>query len=53
MLVKNGTVILAAKSDQRGYTAGQVIKVSTQIENQSGKNTGHVVACLMQVMIYC
>lgn len=51
-LVKNGTVVLVAKTDQRGYTAGQVIKVSTQIDNQSAKSTGHVVACLMQVRIY-
>ncbi|GAA6073587.1 arrestin domain-containing protein 1a, partial [Tachysurus ichikawai] len=52
MLVKNGTVVLVAKTDQRGYTAGQVIKVSTEIDNQSGKNTGHVVACLIQRVTY-
>lgn len=52
MLVKNGTVVLVAKTDQRGYVEGQVIKVSTEIDNQSGKNTGHIVASLIQVMIY-
>lgn len=52
MLVKNGTVVLVAKTDQRGYTEGQIIKVSAEIDNQSGKNTAHVVAGLIQVTIY-
>ncbi|KAK3538907.1 hypothetical protein QTP86_020167 [Hemibagrus guttatus] len=52
MLVKNGTVVLVAKTDQRGYTEGQVIKVSAEIDNQSGKNTGHVVAGLIQRVTY-
>lgn len=52
MLVKNGTVILNAKSDLRGYIAGQIIKVSAEIENRSEKSTGHVVASLMQVRKY-
>ncbi|KAI5088442.1 arrestin domain containing 1a [Silurus meridionalis] len=52
MLMKNGTVVLDAKTNQRGYTAGEIIKVSTEIDNQSGKNTGHVVACLMQRVTY-
>lgn len=49
MLVKNGTVVLKAESDKRGYIAGQIIKVSAEIENKSEKSTGHVVASLMQV----
>ncbi|XP_017546492.1 arrestin domain-containing protein 1a [Pygocentrus nattereri] len=51
-LVKNGTVVLTAKSDLRGYAPGQVIKVSTEIDNRSGKSTGHVVASLMQKVTY-
>ncbi len=49
MLVKNGTVLLKAKSDMRGYIAGQIIKVFAEIENKSEKSTGHVVASLIQV----
>ncbi len=49
MLVKNGTVVLKAKSDMRGYIAGQIIKVFAEIENKSEKSTGHVVASLIQV----
>lgn len=52
MLVKNGTVVLKAKSDLRGYIAGQIIKVYAEIENRSDKSTGHVVASLMQVRKY-
>jgi len=51
MLVKNGTVVLNAESDMRGYIAGQIIKVSAEIENKSEKSTGHVVASLMQVRL--
>lgn len=49
MLVKNGTIMLKATSDQRGYTPGQVIHLETEIENRSGKATSTVVASLMQV----
>ncbi|XP_051517965.1 arrestin domain-containing protein 1-like [Myxocyprinus asiaticus] len=52
MLVKNGTVVLKGKSDMRGYVAGQIIKVSAEIENKSDKSTGHVVASLMQKVTY-
>ncbi|XP_058632304.1 arrestin domain-containing protein 1a [Onychostoma macrolepis] len=52
MLVKNGTVVLKAKSDMRGYIAGQIIKVFAEIENKSEKSTGHVVASLMQKVTY-
>ncbi|XP_076854328.1 LOW QUALITY PROTEIN: arrestin domain-containing protein 1a [Brachyhypopomus gauderio] len=52
MLMKNGTVLLMAATDLRGYTPGQVIKLSTKIENRSGKSTSHVVASLMQRVTY-
>ncbi|XP_062874005.1 arrestin domain-containing protein 1a isoform X2 [Trichomycterus rosablanca] len=52
MLVKNGTVELTTKTDQRGYTAGQVIKVSAVIDNKSGKSTGTIVASLIQRVTY-
>ncbi|XP_073696005.1 arrestin domain-containing protein 1a [Garra rufa] len=52
MLVKNGTVVLKAKSDMRGYIAGQIIKVFAEIENKSDKSTGHIVASLMQKVTY-
>uniref|UniRef100_A0A9R1SJL7 Arrestin domain containing 1a n=2 Tax=Cyprinus carpio TaxID=7962 RepID=A0A9R1SJL7_CYPCA len=52
MLVKNGTVVLKAKSDMRGYITGQIIKVFAEIENKSEKSTGHVVASLMQKVTY-
>ncbi|XP_016431061.1 arrestin domain-containing protein 1-like [Sinocyclocheilus rhinocerous] len=52
MLVKNGTVMLKAKSDMRGYIAGEIIKVFAEIENKSDKSTGHVVASLMQKVTY-
>uniref|UniRef100_A0A671NTN4 Arrestin domain-containing protein 1-like n=1 Tax=Sinocyclocheilus anshuiensis TaxID=1608454 RepID=A0A671NTN4_9TELE len=52
MLVKNGTVVLKAKSDMRGYIAGEIIKVFAEIENKSDKSTGHVVASLMQKVTY-
>uniref|UniRef100_A0A4W4H1M9 Arrestin C-terminal-like domain-containing protein n=1 Tax=Electrophorus electricus TaxID=8005 RepID=A0A4W4H1M9_ELEEL len=52
MLVKNGTVLLTTETDLRGYTPGQVIKLSTKIDNRSGKSTGYVVASLMQKVTY-
>nr|XP_014016008.1 unnamed protein product [Salmo salar] len=50
--VKTGTVVLKAQSDMKGYTPGQVIKLTTEIDNQSGKTTGTVVARLMQKVTY-
>ncbi|KAM4607960.1 arrestin domain-containing protein 1-like [Polymixia lowei] len=52
LLVKTGTVVLKAKSDMKGYTPGQVIQLTTNIHNQSGKTTGTVVASLMQRVTY-
>lgn len=49
MLVKNGTIVLKATSDLRGYSPGQIIKLETEIENRSGKSTSTVVASFIQV----
>lgn len=50
-LVKTGTLMLKAHSDLRGYTPGQIIKLSTEIHNKSGKDTGYILASLIQVDI--
>ncbi|XP_076126215.1 arrestin domain-containing protein 1-like [Alosa pseudoharengus] len=52
MLVKNGTIVLKATSDLRGYTPGQIIKLETEIENKSGKSTSTLVASLIQKVTY-
>uniref|UniRef100_A0A673IMC1 Arrestin domain containing 1b n=1 Tax=Sinocyclocheilus rhinocerous TaxID=307959 RepID=A0A673IMC1_9TELE len=52
LLVKTGTLMLKACSDLRGYTPGQVIKLSTEIHNKSGKDTGYVMASLIQRVSY-
>ncbi|KAF0033692.1 hypothetical protein F2P81_013758 [Scophthalmus maximus] len=52
MLVKTGTVVLKAETDMKGYTPGQVIQVTANIHNQSGKSTGHMAASLMQRVTY-
>lgn len=51
LLVKTGTLMLKACSDLRGYIPGQVIKLATEIHNKSGKDTGCVLASLIQVDI--
>lgn len=48
-LVKTGNLVLRAQSDLRGYTPGQIIKLSTEIYNKSGKDTGYILASLIQV----
>lgn len=48
-LVKTGSVVLTASTDLRGYVAGQVLRLQADIENQSGKATGPVMASLLQV----
>lgn len=50
-LVKTGSVVLTASTDLRGYVPGQVLRLQADIENQSGKATGPVVASLLQVRI--
>uniref|UniRef100_A0A3P8TN67 Arrestin domain containing 1 n=1 Tax=Amphiprion percula TaxID=161767 RepID=A0A3P8TN67_AMPPE len=52
LLVKTGTLMLKARSDLRGYIPGQVIKLATEIHNKSGKDTGYVLASLIQKVTY-
>ncbi|XP_028314388.1 arrestin domain-containing protein 1a [Gouania willdenowi] len=52
MLVKSGTVVLKAQTDMKGYTSGQVIKVTAHVHNDSGKTTGNISASLMQRVTY-
>ncbi|XP_077399172.1 arrestin domain-containing protein 1b isoform X1 [Vanacampus margaritifer] len=52
LLVKSGTLMLKARSDLRGYIPGQVIKLATEIHNKSGKDTGCVLASLIQKVTY-
>lgn len=49
LLVKTGTLMLKSCTDMRGYIPGQVIKLATEIHNKSGKDTGCVLASLIQV----
>uniref|UniRef100_A0A1A8ISN3 Arrestin domain containing 1b n=2 Tax=Nothobranchius kuhntae TaxID=321403 RepID=A0A1A8ISN3_NOTKU len=52
LLVKTGTLMLKTRSDLRGYVPGQVIKLATEIHNKSGKDTGCVLASLIQKVTY-
>ncbi|XP_044030868.1 arrestin domain-containing protein 1b [Siniperca chuatsi] len=52
LLVKTGTLMLKAHSDLRGYIPGQVIKLAAEIHNKSGKDTGYVLASLLQKVTY-
>ncbi|KAM6986173.1 arrestin domain-containing protein 1b [Aplochiton taeniatus] len=52
LLVKTGTLMLKAGSDLRGYTPGQIIRLATEIHNKSGKDTGCVMASLIQKVTY-
>lgn len=51
-LVKSGNIILTATSDLKGYIVGQAIQLRTDIENKSGRDTGAVVASLLQVGVH-
>uniref|UniRef100_A0A7N4NT43 Arrestin domain containing 1 n=1 Tax=Sarcophilus harrisii TaxID=9305 RepID=A0A7N4NT43_SARHA len=51
-LVKSGSVILTASTDLRGYVVGQAVQLRADIDNQSGKDTGPVVASLLQKVSY-
>lgn len=51
LLVKTGTLMLKARSDLRGYIPGQVIMLATEVHNKSGKDTGCVLASLIQVAL--
>nr|XP_015222017.1 PREDICTED: arrestin domain-containing protein 1 [Lepisosteus oculatus] len=52
LLVKTGTVMLKARSDLRGYAPGQVIKLTAEVHNKSGKDTSCVLASLIQKVTY-
>ncbi|XP_038230836.1 arrestin domain-containing protein 1 [Dermochelys coriacea] len=51
-LVKSGNIVLTATSDLKGYIVGQAIQLRTDIENKSGRDTGTVVASLLQKVAY-
>ncbi|XP_053551851.1 arrestin domain-containing protein 1 [Bombina bombina] len=51
-LVKSGQVMLSVTSDLRGYVVGQAIQIHTEVENKSGRDTGAIVACLIQKVAY-
>ncbi|KAG9467483.1 hypothetical protein GDO78_014863, partial [Eleutherodactylus coqui] len=50
-LVKSGQLLLSVTSDLRGYVVGQPIKIHTEVENKSGRDTGAIVASLIQVTV--
>lgn len=52
MLMKTGTIVLRAQTHMKGYTPGEIIQVTANIHNQSGKNTGNMAASLMQRVTY-
>ncbi|XP_007894429.1 arrestin domain-containing protein 1b [Callorhinchus milii] len=52
MLVKSGTASLTVSTDLKGYTSGQIIQLTTAIQNQSGKDLGNIVASLIQKATY-
>ncbi|KAM4533227.1 arrestin domain-containing protein 1b [Fundulus diaphanus] len=52
LLVRVGTLMLKTSSDLKGYVPGQVIRLSTEIHNKSGKDTGYVLASLVQKVTY-
>lgn len=49
MLMKTGTIVLKAETDLKGYTPEQIIQVTANIHNQSGKTSGNIMASLVQV----
>ncbi|XP_061459948.1 arrestin domain-containing protein 1 isoform X2 [Rhineura floridana] len=51
-LVKTGNMVLTATTDLKGYVVGQVIQLRTDIENKSGRDTGTIVASLIQKVAY-
>ncbi|KAM9325538.1 arrestin domain-containing protein 1 [Gastrophryne carolinensis] len=52
LLVKSGQLLLSVTTDLRGYIVGQVIKIHTELENKSGRDTGVIVASLIQKVTY-
>ncbi|XP_068105288.1 arrestin domain-containing protein 1 [Hyperolius riggenbachi] len=51
-LVKSGQLLLSVTSDLRGYIVGQAIKIHTEVENKSGRDSGSIVASLIQKVAY-
>ncbi|CAI9563283.1 unnamed protein product, partial [Staurois parvus] len=51
-LVKSGQLLLSVTSDLRGYIVGQAIKIHTDVENKSGRDTGAIMASLIQKVAY-
>ncbi|XP_043913862.1 arrestin domain-containing protein 1 [Protopterus annectens] len=52
MIVKSGTLSLTVTCDLKGYIPGQVIQLHTEIHNKSGKDTGTIIAALIQKVTY-
>ncbi|XP_006805540.1 arrestin domain-containing protein 1-like [Neolamprologus brichardi] len=52
MLMKTGIIVLRAQTHMKGYTPGEVIQVTANIHNQSGKSTGNMAASLIQRITY-
>ncbi|KAM4696985.1 arrestin domain-containing protein 1 [Rhinophrynus dorsalis] len=51
-LVKSGQVMVTVTSDFRGYIVGQAIQLHTEVQNKSGRDTGAIVASLIQKVAY-
>ncbi|CAH2316819.1 Hypothetical predicted protein [Pelobates cultripes] len=52
LLVKSGQITLKVTSNLRGYIVGQAIQIHTDLENKSGRDTGPIVASLIQKVAY-
>ncbi|XP_072344385.1 arrestin domain-containing protein 1b isoform X1 [Scyliorhinus torazame] len=52
LIVKSGVVALTVSTDLKGYTSGQIIQLTTAIQNKSGKDIGTIVASLIQKATY-
>ncbi|XP_078282102.1 arrestin domain-containing protein 1b isoform X2 [Rhinoraja longicauda] len=52
LIVKSGVIILTVSTDLKGYTSGQIIHLTTAIQNKSGKDIGNIVASLIQKVTY-
>ncbi|XP_053328991.1 arrestin domain-containing protein 1 [Spea bombifrons] len=51
-LVKSGQLMLKVTTDLRGYVVGQPIQIHAELENKSGRDTGAIVASLIQKVAY-
>ncbi|XP_051893160.1 arrestin domain-containing protein 1-like [Pristis pectinata] len=52
LIVKSGIITLTVSTDLKGYTSGQIIHLTTDIQNKSGKDIGNIVASLIQKVTY-